>query len=121
MNSSSSQEKQFRYDCSGKWYKGCVHVHTTRSDGRLTPDEVTAFYAEGGYDFISFTDHKIPYVTEDSNDRWPIIVLDGVELDGFDDQGSFYHILCLGNVKGITPDMKMMDAVKKARSQASKD
>jgi hypothetical protein len=119
MNALSSQEKRFRYDCSGEWYKGCVHVHTTLSDGGLTPDKVTAFYAQAGYDFISFTDHGVPFIGDDSNDKRPLMVLDGIELDGLDDQGSFYHILCLGGVNNITKDMKLMDALERARSQGS--
>lgn len=119
MNELSSQQKRFRYDCSGKWYKGCVHVHTTVSDGRMTPDEVAAFYARAGYDFISFTDHNVPFVGSDSNSNWPLMVLDGIELDGFDDQKSFYHILCIGGVHKITKDMKLPEALESARSQGS--
>jgi len=29
-----SMEERFRYDCSGNWYKGSVHVHTTNGSGR---------------------------------------------------------------------------------------
>ncbi len=37
--------------------KGCLHTHTTCSDGRLTAQEVADRYLELGYDFIAFTDH----------------------------------------------------------------
>lgn len=119
MNKLSAQESRFRYDCSGKWFKGCIHVHTTISDGNLTPDQVTAFYAQAGYDFISITDHNVPFVGDDLNDKWPILVLDGIELDGFDGQGSFYHILCLGGLNNIKKDMKLVEAFETARSQGS--
>jgi hypothetical protein len=119
MNELSSQEKRFRYDCSGKWYKGCVHIHTNLSDGRLTPDEVAAFYAQGGYDFISFTDHRVPFVGDDSNKKWPLMVLDGIELDGVDNKGSLYHMVCLGGVENITKEMRLMEALESARSKGS--
>ncbi len=37
--------------------KGCLHTHTTCSDGKLTPQELADAYEERGYDFIAFTDH----------------------------------------------------------------
>jgi PHP domain len=37
--------------------KGCLHTHTTCSDGKMTPQEVADAYRDRGYDFIAFTDH----------------------------------------------------------------
>ena len=37
--------------------KGCLHTHTTCSDGTLTPQQVALIYEEKGYDFIALTDH----------------------------------------------------------------
>ncbi len=37
--------------------KGCLHTHTTHSDGQLSPQEVADVYESKGYDFIAFTDH----------------------------------------------------------------
>ena len=42
----------------GQWYKGAVHVHTTRSDGQLSPQEVMKAHREKGYDFLAITDHN---------------------------------------------------------------
>lgn len=39
------------------WYKLGLHVHTTLSDGRKTPEEVAARYLANGYDAIALTDH----------------------------------------------------------------
>ena len=45
-------------DHTGKtWFKGNLHMHTTESDGALTPAEAAALYTENGYDFIARTDH----------------------------------------------------------------
>ncbi len=38
-------------------YTGCIHMHTKDSDGTATHDEVIAFGAEVGLDFLFFTDH----------------------------------------------------------------
>ena len=119
MNKSTSMEERFRYDCSGKWFKGNLHMHTSRSDGRLNLAEACAYYADHGYDFISITDHRIPFIGAELDEQLPIMILDGIELDGEDDQGSFYHVLCIGDVNGISGDMALMDAVEKARLQGT--
>ena len=36
---------------------GIAHVHSNRSDGRATPDEVAAAAARAGLKFVVFTDH----------------------------------------------------------------
>jgi hypothetical protein len=41
----------------GRFYKGNLHTHSTRSDGKLPPEEVVAAYRERGYDFLALTDH----------------------------------------------------------------
>lgn len=40
------------------WYKGNTHTHTINSDGDSTPDEVTRWYREHGYNFLVLTDHN---------------------------------------------------------------
>ena len=42
-----------------RWYKGNLHTHTTRSDGRKSPEEVADLYREQGYDFLALTDHWV--------------------------------------------------------------
>ncbi|MGB3329332.1 MAG: hypothetical protein WBA46_10290, partial [Thermomicrobiales bacterium] len=44
----------------GRFFKGNLHTHSTRSDGALTPDAVIAAYRERGYDFLVLTDHFLP-------------------------------------------------------------
>ncbi len=41
-----------------RWYKGNTHTHTLNSDGDSTPDEVTRWYREHGYQFLVLTDHN---------------------------------------------------------------
>ena len=43
----------------GNFYKANLHVHTTVSDGRMTPEEIKRIYMEKGYSIVAFTDHEI--------------------------------------------------------------
>ena len=42
------------------WYKGNLHMHTTCSDGRVSPEQAEDMYEQAGYDFIALTDHRKP-------------------------------------------------------------
>src|SRR5438094_422505 len=60
---------------------GIVHVHTTRSDGRGTPDEIAAAAARAGVSFIVFTDHGDATRTPDAPVyRSGVLCLDAVEI-----------------------------------------
>ena len=41
-----------------KWYSGALHLHTTHSDGALTPAALADGAREAGYDFFAITDHN---------------------------------------------------------------
>jgi hypothetical protein len=41
----------------GRFFRGNVHTHSTRSDGRFDPAEVCRRYREQGYDFLCISDH----------------------------------------------------------------
>jgi hypothetical protein len=41
----------------GRFWKGNVHTHSNRSDGKRGPEEVCATYREAGYDFLALTGH----------------------------------------------------------------
>ena len=43
----------------GRFYKANLHVHTTVSDGEMTPEEIKRIYMERGYSIVAFTDHEI--------------------------------------------------------------
>jgi hypothetical protein len=94
-------------------------MHTTRSDGRLSIAEAAAYYKQRGYDFIAITDHMVPFVGAESHDKLPLTVLDGIELHGKDEQGTPYHVVCIGGVAGVTKDMPLTEAMRKVRSQGS--
>ena len=51
------RQRTLPYSRSGRWLKGQLHLHTTRSDGRMTPEQALAAYAAAGFDFVCITDH----------------------------------------------------------------
>jgi hypothetical protein len=94
-------------------------MHTTRSDGGLTLEEAASFYAKAGYDFICITDHMVPFIGKEHDEQWPLLILDGVELHGEDDRGMLFHVVCIGNVGGVSQVMSLMEALEKVRAQGS--
>jgi hypothetical protein len=111
--------QRFRYDAPGQWLKGNTHIHTTASDGGKSLGELTALYAGAGYDFLCCTDHWVASYRETLPPAGPLLWLEGVELDGTDEQGSFYHIVCLGRVEGIAEPMGLVRGLETARRQGA--
>jgi len=107
----------YRYDMSGNWYKGNTHIHSTASDGEKTFAEIAALYATGGYDFLFRTDHWVTSTADAEDNTAPLLWLDGIELDGDDDTGAYYHVVCLGTHAPITREMGFMAALESARAQ----
>ena len=97
------------FGLSGHWYRGNLHTHSTRSDGRTSPAEVCAHYRAHGYDFISLTDHfreryqfpitdTTPYRTDD------FTTILGAELHApATGLGDEWHILAVGLPPDFTP------------------
>ena len=89
--------------CSkGRFYKGNLHCHSTRSDGQMTPERVCNFYYKAGYDFICLSDHfneqyGFP-ITDTSlyrNEEFTTII--GAEIHaGQTEAGDVWHILAVG-------------------------
>ena len=107
------------YDTTGNWYKGNTHLHTTASDGGATAAEAARLYAKAGYDFLFRTDHWAASDVAGEAEEAPLLWLDGVELDGRDDHGTYYHVACLGKVAGIERGMGLTAAMAAAREQGA--
>jgi hypothetical protein len=61
--------------------RGIFHVHTSRSDGRGSPEEIAAIAARAGLQFIVFTDHGDGTRAPDAPVyRSGVLCLDGVEI-----------------------------------------
>jgi hypothetical protein len=61
-----------------RYLKGQLHAHSNKSgDSHTDPEEVTAFYAAHGFDFLVLTDHYVITVTPSPPG---LLVLPGVEI-----------------------------------------
>lgn len=74
--------------------RGAYHIHTQRSDGSGTPDEIAAEAAAEKLDFIILTDHGDATRTPDPPAyRSGVLVIDGVEIST---SGGHYVALGMG-------------------------
>ncbi|MBQ8207444.1 MAG: hypothetical protein IJZ89_01765 [Clostridia bacterium] len=71
--------RQYLIPENGNFYKANLHVHTTVSDGRMTPEEVKKIYKDNGYSVLAITDHQImlPHPELDDED---FITITSVEV-----------------------------------------
>jgi len=84
-------------------YRGDLHVHTCRSDGKETPDVVAANYRTAGFDFLAITDHG-----QREPSREAIHALDGLPtglslLEGEEVHapGNHLHLVMVGGTPGL--------------------
>lgn len=62
------------------WYKGCLHLHTVKSDGELKSREVYNCYKDKGYDFIAITDHEVITKLDFEPDNNFLVIENSVEF-----------------------------------------
>lgn len=96
------------YQGSGRWLRGNLHAHTTRSDGELSPEELVRAYEAAGYDFLAITDHDMLTPVEEISTR--LILLPGCEVTA---GGS--HMVALGvslePIDPFQPRQAVVDAI----------
>ena len=66
-----------------KFYKANLHLHTTESDGKLTPEEAKNAYKAMGYSVIAYTDHE-KFIPKNELTDSDFLVLNGTEISFFD-------------------------------------
>ena len=97
----------------GSWFRGALHVHTTNSDGRLTPQESVAFHREQGYHFLAITDHGV--ITDLSAQSEPgFLNIPGVEVSyDRNEMGESYHIVVVGarRMAPVPADARIQEAI----------
>ena len=90
------------FTAPGRFWRGNLHTHSTRSDGVLTPAEVCRRYKAEGYDFLALTDHFIGAYGYPIVDTVPFrdpgfTTILGAELhSGAMANGELWHILAVG-------------------------
>lgn len=61
--------KKYLLPENGKFYKANLHMHSTVSDGRITPEQTKVDYMAEGYSIVAFTDHDVCVAHEDLTDE----------------------------------------------------
>ncbi len=93
----------------GRFWRGNLHCHSTRSDGAVEPAEVCRRYRDEGYDFVALTDHFLPRYGHPVVDtrgfrtnRFTTLL--GAELHaGTMANGEVWHILAVGLPEDFAP------------------
>jgi hypothetical protein len=100
------------FTAKGRFWRGNLHTHSTRSDGVLKPEEVCRRYRAEGYDFMALTDHFVgvygyPIVDTVPMRHGDFTTILGAELhSGAMANGELWHILAVG----LPPDFKPSDS-----------
>ena len=97
------------FTAKGRFWRGNLHTHSTRSDGVLSPEEVCRRYKAEGYDFLALNAHFVgdfgyPIVdTVPMRDAGFTTIL-GAELhSGAMENGELWHILAVGLPADFAP------------------
>ena len=100
------------FTAPGRFWRGNLHTHSTRSDGVLSPEEVCRRYRAEGYDFMALTDHFVGVYGYPIVDTVPMhaegfTTILGAELhSGAMANGELWHILAVG----LPADFKPSDS-----------
>lgn len=90
-----------------KRFKVGLHIHTTLSDGRVTPEESARIYKEAGFDAIAITDH---WIYGNGGEINGLKIFSGCEynLGASDTSVDVMHIVGVGMEKA--PELKREDS-----------
>src|SRR5215469_12380540 len=86
----------------GRFYRGNIHTHSTRSDGALSPEAVIEAYQKHGYDFVALTDHFLERFGYPVTDTRPLRSADFTTLLGAElhaprtEAGLDWHLVGVG-------------------------
>ncbi len=101
--------QQTAFAAPGRFFRGNLHSHSTRSDGALEPGEVCRRYIDAGYDFISLTDHflgRFGYPITDARDfrtnRFTTIPGAEIHADRMAN-GELWHMVAVGLPDDFAP------------------
>lgn len=99
-------------------YRVNLHTHTTRSDGKRSPEEAAKIYREAGYDAIALTDH---WVFGESFTQDGLLIMSGVEynIKNTHPREGLFHIVGVGmerdpRLEDTADAQAAIDAIKSA-------
>ncbi|MEM7529444.1 MAG: CehA/McbA family metallohydrolase [Pseudomonadota bacterium] len=93
----------------GRFWRGNLHTHSTRSDGVLPPRDVAQHYRDRGYDFLVLSDHFVGEygypITDLGNDPVDgLTMILGAEMhSGAMENGEIWHLVAVGLPADFTP------------------
>lgn len=105
----------------GRFFKGNIHTHSTRSDGVMAPEVVCRTYREAGYDFLCLSDHFLERF------GFPVVDTAPFRTEGFttilgaeihapeNSHGEIWHLLACGLPADFAPLGPDEDAVTLAK------
>ncbi len=91
-------------DLVGRYpFRGDLHMHTCRSDGRQAPAIVAAEYRKNGYDFLAITDHDVYYASLEAMNAFKNVPLEYNLVPGEEVhlEGNDVHIVNFGGKYSI--------------------
>ena len=99
-------------------YKGCIHIHTTDSDGTKTIEEVAEIAGSAGLDFILVSDHMILKSREAGKEGFykNTLVLVGYEHN---DREDCNHYLLFETNRVLPADMTPQEYVAEGKLQGA--
>ena len=118
--------KKYLLPEGGRFYKANLHLHTTVSDGRLTPEEIKKEYMERGYSILAYSDHEVIVPHNDLSDE-RFLALTGYEISIFESLPGkcdirVYHLNLLSKdpENDISPVFPLVD-IDQNRALATKE
>ncbi len=101
--------KNLPFGRPGRFYKGNLHGHSTRSDGVTSPRDAVRHYRDAGYDFVALSDHFMARFGFPVTDTRPyrdndFTTLIAAELHAPEtSNGEIWHILAVGLPSDFAP------------------
>ncbi|MBN2012789.1 PHP domain-containing protein [candidate division KSB1 bacterium] len=108
LSTTNSGFSQMEDSTAYKWYKGNTHTHTTNSDGDSSPEVVTKWYRDHGYNFLVISDHDTLTEVDDLNKTFgkagEFILITGSEVtDYLESEKKAIHVNSLNPTKNVLP------------------
>ncbi|MCL4514763.1 MAG: CehA/McbA family metallohydrolase [Firmicutes bacterium] len=108
------------FEIGGRWFKCNFHSHSTRSDGRLAPEEVCERYRQAGYQVVALTDHGLRgYPTPKTSEGMLVIGSAEISVKAGEQPFREYHLIILGvdeefSVSNRASAQQIVDAAQSA-------
>jgi hypothetical protein len=99
-----------------KEISGCIHIHSTYSDGTGTVPEIAGIAGEVGLDFLMMTDHHNLRAIANGEERWygKVLVIIGYEINDIDDTN---HYLAFGLTEEVDRNLPAPEYVTQVKKR----